>query len=252
MTTLYDPPGGWRWGFPRPYDPLPGETLEQTLVRDGYPANAAADGAKHCRFWAAAGNDNDNVPVAPQPEPPRQGGFIQTFTGRQFWPLDPRPDEVHIEDIAHALSNQCRFAGHVLRRYSVAEHSVHIGRWLLARYPVERALWGLLHDGSEAYLVDVPRPIKPHLTGYAAAELRVMAAICTRFSLPLDMPYAVKEADDRILIDERAQAMRPANYDGGWPDVPPLGVTLQFWTPEEAEEEFMDMYEGLVALRRAA
>ena len=68
----------------------------------------------------------------------------------------PNPDDIRIEDIAHALSNQCRFAGHAREFYSVAEHSVHVSQLCLP----EHALWGLLHDASEAYLVDLPRPLK--------------------------------------------------------------------------------------------
>ena len=86
----------------------------------------------------------------------RVGDWIQTMSGVIFYPLDPRPEEIRIEDIAHALSHQCRFAGHCREFYSVAEHSVRVSREL----PQEFMLWGLLHDASEAYLVDLPRPIK--------------------------------------------------------------------------------------------
>ena len=86
----------------------------------------------------------------------RKGDWIQTFTGRAFYVLDPRPEDVDIEDIAHALSMQCRFAGHCREFYSVAQHSV-TASWLV---PPEDALWGLLHDAAEAYVVDLPRPIK--------------------------------------------------------------------------------------------
>lgn len=52
MKTIYDPPAGWRYGFPREYKPLPNETLEETLRRDGYPEKAdPAFAAKHTRFW---------------------------------------------------------------------------------------------------------------------------------------------------------------------------------------------------------
>src|ERR1039457_118422 len=83
-------------------------------------------------------------------------GFIGTFSGLRFWPLDPNPEKILIDDIAHALAHQCRFGGHASRFYSVAEHSVHVSRLC----PPEDALWGLLHDASEAYLVDLPRPLK--------------------------------------------------------------------------------------------
>ena len=84
-------------------------------------------------------------------------GWVQTVTGKAFYPLKPDPSLISIEDIAWALSMQCRFAGHVLHFYSVAEHCVYISNSV----PMEDALWGLLHDATEAYLTDVPRPLKP-------------------------------------------------------------------------------------------
>jgi hypothetical protein len=92
----------------------------------------------------------------------RKGDWIQTFTGKQFWPLDPRPDEVYIEDIAHALGNICRFNGHCLRFYSVAEHCFHVSHKVVPGL----ALMGLLHDAAEAYVCDVVRPVKPYLKEY--------------------------------------------------------------------------------------
>jgi hypothetical protein len=86
----------------------------------------------------------------------RKGDWMQTYTGRQFWPIDPRADEIDIVDIAHALSQQCRFAGHCKSFYSVATHSWHTSNVCNS----ENALWGLLHDAAEAYLVDLPTPIK--------------------------------------------------------------------------------------------
>jgi hypothetical protein len=79
-------------------------------------------------------------------DPSRRGDWMQTFTGRRFWPLDPRGEDVLIEDIAHALSLLTRYGGHCTRFYSVAEHSVLLAR---AATP-ENALWLLLHDASEA------------------------------------------------------------------------------------------------------
>src|SRR4051812_30250690 len=84
----------------------------------------------------------------------RVGNWMQTFTGRQFWPVDPRADEIAIEDIARALAMTCRFGGHVRFHYSVAQHSFLVS---LVCSP-EHALWGLLHDASEAYLGDVVWP----------------------------------------------------------------------------------------------
>lgn len=174
-----------------------------------------------------------------------RGDWIQTASGRQFWPIDPRANEVFIDDIAHALSMLCRFGGHALRFYSVAEHCVLLSR---VAEPQDK-LWALLHDASEAYLVDVPRPIKPYLYGYEAAESRIMRAVMERFNLHLDMPQRVKEIDHAILMDERLQVMAtppvPWSTDGA-----PLGVKLQFWSPEIARFEFLSTFYQLTGEMR--
>ena len=97
-----------------------------------------------------------------------------------------------------------------------------------------------MHDASEAYLVDVPRPIKVDLTNYLPIEACVMGAIARRFALG-PCPEEVLEADHRIIGDERAQNMAPCPYE--WQDTgPPLGITLQLWTPAEAEMAFLESF----------
>ena len=166
-----------------------------------------------------------------------RGNWMQTATGRQFWPMDPRPHEVFIEDIAHALAMICRFGGHCSRFYSVAEHSVLIAR---AAAP-EHKLWALLHDASEGYIGDKIRPLKPYLGGYREAEQKIMRAICVRFNLQLDLPPSIKALDLALLMDERDQAMvePPQPWDV---DVAPLGVTLEFWSPARAKREFLSAF----------
>lgn len=169
-----------------------------------------------------------------------RGDWIQTALGHQFWPIDPRPDEINEEDVGHALSLLCRFGGHCLRFYSVAEHSVLLAR----RVSPENRLWALLHDASEAYLVDVPRPLKPFLSGYSEAESKIMAAVCVRFDLPRTIPAEVKEFDTRILTDERQQNMAPPPKPWST-DAEPLGIDLQFWSPPRAKREFMaELYDA--------
>ena len=177
----------------------------------------------------------------------RIGDFIQCFSGNAFWPLDPRADEIDIVDIAHSLSMQCRYGGHALAFYSVAEHSVLLSRWLAEQgHSVETQLWGLLHDAAEAYLVDVPRPIKPALDGYREIEERVMVEVCRKFALPFVMPDAVKDADIRICVDEKAQNMAPGLI-WGLDGLQGLGVTLCCYEPYRAERWFMARYRRLVA-----
>lgn len=137
--------------------------------------------------------------------------FIETATGETFRPLDPTEWNIWVEDIAHALSNICRFGGHCRTFYSVAEHSVRVAN-LLATWGVSEKvqLWGLLHDASEAYLGDIPTPIKnqPAFAAYKEAEERLQRQICLRFKLPLEEPKEVKKAD-RILLATEARDLMP-------------------------------------------
>jgi hypothetical protein len=171
----------------------------------------------------------------------RNGDWIQTFTGRAFWPLDPRPEDIEIADIAHALSFQCRFGGHSTRFYSVAEHCFSLASFFTAKGEREMARWALLHDAAEAYLVDVPRPIKGAIPQYRDIEAAVMGAICSRFGLPLEEPAAVREADRRILTDEARALMGPPPMRWAT-ESEPLGVTIYAVAPWEAEQIFMHWF----------
>lgn len=188
---------------------------------------------------------SDNGLTRNQPtEPPRVGSFMQTFTGRKYWPMDPKPHEVHIEDIAHSLGLQCRYAGHCIKFYSVAEHSVLIARHLAAKHAPEVALAGLLHDAPEAYCVDIPRPLKPYLTNYKEIEQKNWLAIAARFGLQKELPREVHDADNRIIADELVNLREMpwhSRYDK------PLGVKLRYWSPEEAELEFLATFDALMA-----
>lgn len=176
----------------------------------------------------------------------RTGNWIQTFTGRPFWPLDPKPEEIFIEDIARSLSMRCRYGGHVRRFYSVAEHSVIVSRHV----PSEFALWGLLHDASEAYSADIPRPLKKCLPDWKALEGAIMGAVAQRFGLQGDEPPAVKAADFAVCADERAQILEPSVIE--WDELPiPLGVHLDCLPPRSAEILFLDRFQEITGLPKA-
>lgn len=183
--------------------------------------------------WTRALRTTSSPPLAPPDV--RKGDWMQTVSGRQFWPLDPRPDEIHIEDIAHALSQLCRYGGHVLRFYSVAEHCVHVAR--AAPQPLK--LPALLHDASEAYLQDVIRPIKRHLTNYERIEAELERAVAVRFGLSWPWHPEVKRLDARITNDEIDQALAQPAVAFRISTEPALGVRLQFWSPQRAEKAFL-------------
>ncbi|SRR5260221_557774 len=169
--------------------------------------------------------------------PPRFGNWMATYSGTKFWPGDPRSEEIHLGDIAHALSNLCRFGGHLRHFYSVAEHSVHICR--AAPESLKRV--ALFHDASEAYLVDMPRPIKAMLPEYKNIEAGLEKCIAKRFDLSFPWPRKIKELDNAILLTEWAMfggAPEMVNHlNGNFSE--PLKVKLEGWDPQRAELEFL-------------
>lgn len=170
-----------------------------------------------------------------------RGDWMQTYTGARFYPLDPRPEEIDIVDIAHALSLLCRYGGHVERFYSVAEHCVMMS---LAVAP-QHALAALLHDATEAYVVDVPRPLKRQLPGYQAIEAGVWRAVALHFDLAFELPIDVHAADNRILLTERAALMPRAERWGIDDEFTPLPVAIEGWAPALAEERYLARFTEL-------
>ncbi|MGE0450874.1 MAG: phosphohydrolase [Vicinamibacterales bacterium] len=167
--------------------------------------------------------------------------WISTYSGQPFFPLEPRVEDVRIGDIAHALAQLCRFAGQCRAFYSVAQHSVLVSRFC----PPEHALWGLLHDASEAYLCDITSPVKgaPALEGYRAIERGVQAAIATRFGLPIEEPAAVKDADQVLLrTEQRDLLLMPA---GWYADRVAFLYRLVPLSCERAEQQFLERFEEL-------
>lgn len=173
--------------------------------------------------------------------------WIETFTGRRFYPLDPRPLDIDIEDIAHALSMICRFTGHVRQFYSVAEHSVRVSRACCH----QDALWALLHDASEAYVADMSRPLKhaPEMYAYRSVEKRIMDAVTERFGLSPVEPPSVKDADNRLLVTEKRDLMPPSPDWEVFASIEPLATVIKPWTPATAEFEFMFRFHQLRSSR---
>lgn len=172
--------------------------------------------------------------------------WLQTYTGKKFYPLTPRVEDVDVFDIAHALSLQCRYGGHVTRFYSVAEHCVILSHVVSP----ENALWALLHDATEAYLIDVPRPVKRLLTNYRDIESILMATIVEVYDIEPEMPEEVSIADTRILINERDLLMNPSGFqwkvDEQGLNPLDLPVPIQGWEPGVAETCYLDRLNELI------
>lgn len=173
-----------------------------------------------------------------------RNGAFRTYTGRTVRYLDPRPEDIAIEDIARGLAMKCRWNGHLHRFYSVAEHSLRVAAIVS---PANR-LWALLHDAAEAYLNDIPKPLKelPEMAPYREAEARMMRAICERFLLPFEEPEEVRRAD-RWMLGIEARDLFGADHRewiavAHWNLVPgyELGGTLSWGV---AELHFLNLFE---------
>lgn len=211
--------------------------------------------------------------------------WMQTYSGKQFWPLAPRVQDVELEDIAHALSNICRFNGHCKRFYSVAEHSLlvlgevrrMIARGKVTEHPRLLKL-ALLHDAAEAYLGDIIRPVKHGLVfefigddaclpfNRAEAEVRrvILAALGAN-------AYTLEEQDlsgghweavckaDAVLLATEARDLMEAP-PAPWEKLPPpaeeiyIGSNIEYataWAPQAAKYLFLSEAEALGIRPRA-
>ncbi|MDX6479698.1 MAG: 5-nucleotidase [Gaiellaceae bacterium] len=179
-----------------------------------------------------------------EPEP-----FIQTISGRRVNPFALTSADIDICDIAQALANQCRFGGHCRRFYSVAQHSCLVADLVGAQGGDKTArLWALLHDAPEAYLSDLPHPMK-HFGEfgrlYREAEDRLQSVISEHFGLPREPSRALRDADRALLAAERLTLMADA---WEWPElrgVQPADIEIDPWPPEQAASEFLSRYRML-------
>ena len=162
----------------------------------------------------------------------------ETVSGCIIYPWHPNPVLINIRDIAHALSNICRFGGHCSSFYSVAQHSVLVSQVVSP----ENALMGLMHDATEAYLSDVVRPLKKGLPEYSKLEGQWEKAIFSAFGITGDHAE-IKEADNHILSLEIKAFVRSKGE--GWPDFSSKRMespTIVPWTPDVAREKFMQRW----------
>jgi len=130
---------------------------------------------------------------------------IRLFSGRYVDPFNMVLEDIDIKDIAHALCHIPRFAGHTLQFYSVAEHSIHCANLVAEEYRLQ----ALLHDASEAYLLDIPRPVKQRIPEYRKAENKIMDLIATKFGFNWPLDALVKHADEYLLVWEWRNVVVP-------------------------------------------
>jgi len=183
-----------------------------------------------------------------------KNGRIITFTGGSFYPLEPRAEDIDPIDIAHALSQQCRYTGHTKFFYSVATHCCIIHDWLednilwgiesengkvLDKH--DTLLWSLVHDADETYLFDLAAPIKHHPDGFGdrfvEAAQAILVCVAERFDLSLPEPAIVKKIDVQLRETEMECLFPPFVERNHWGD--PLPVTIHDWPPVRGEYEYL-------------
>jgi uncharacterized protein len=171
---------------------------------------------------------------------------IRLLSGHLFDYNAPGDCPVEIEDIANALSNICRFAGHLPRFYSVAQHAYNVS--LLV--PPDLALTGLMHDTAEAFTNDLPTPLKYAVPIFKELEDKIEAAMAARFGFQFPLPWAVKLADLQMLGLEKTHIK---GDDSEWSVLAGIeyrhlspAVRLDRWSPEKARSMFLDRYAYLV------
>lgn len=189
----------------------------------------------------------------------RKGDWIQCASGKRFWPLDPRPEDIVPEDIAHALAHLCRFNGHSRSFYSVAQHSIEVSLACPAC-----PLHALLHDAAEAFVADLSRPVKKSLRALGVSifdhiEGRIMDCVWERFGLEIpdeanQIQAHIDAADLCLLATEARDFMSPLHpeWAAQLAGIRPLGRRLTGWYPQTARHAFLDRFAELESRRPQA
>lgn len=172
--------------------------------------------------------------------------YIVTYSGYRFHPLSPTAETIHMNDIAHALSQQGRFSGHTLRYYSVAQHCVLVSELSKGR----AALAGLLHDAAEAYILDVPRPIKQLsiMSDYRKMDNAITKVIFKKYNVSFDkvIQDQVKKADNAALYIEALNLMYINSFANIERFEEYTDFTLPTWSAKEAEKQFILKFRELI------
>lgn len=165
-----------------------------------------------------------------------QSGTISTFSGLYIDTRNPAPESLNIYDIAHQLSMQPRYGGKLRQDYTVAQHCIEC--CLLADF--EDKLAALLHDASEAYICDLPSPIKSELPGYKVIEDRIMKAISAKFGFEYPLNQRVKEIDKYMLELEWSSMVK--NH---------IPYRIKVMEKREAEIRFINLYKAFATYEAA-
>jgi 5'-deoxynucleotidase YfbR-like HD superfamily hydrolase len=176
----------------------------------------------------------------------KEDAFINTHTGISFHPFKPNPSEIDLLDIAHALSNICRWNGHCNYHYSVAQHSIMVCLELKARgYSTRVQMIGLLHDASEAYICDIPKPLKPFMEGYEKIEEALQNTIYMKLAgyTPSSREWKVVSGVDEDSL--WAEALELKDNKDFVPRIPKMHTEVCKRDPKAVRNDFIELYEQL-------
>lgn len=179
----------------------------------------------------------------------KANAVFMTYTGRLFNPFDPQPEDINIQDIAHALSQTCRYGGMCSEYYSVAQHSGHVSSQCTDKD--DWKLWGLLHDAAEAYIGDMPKPFKPFMLNFDNLETIILKVIADKFDLKWydnndvqdGVPGHVSAVDEQMLYTEARQLLPGCDWakedksrptTAGYKD-----MIIPSMSPEQAKAAFL-------------
>ena len=179
----------------------------------------------------------------------RKGDWQEIYTGR-FYAIDPRSDEVSLLDIAHGLSQICRYTGQCKHFYSVAQHCLNVYKDLKQLgYDETIQLIGLLHDASEVYISDLPKPFKVEIPEYKIFEEKIERAIYEKFGLPFptdEIHKIIKFSDNEVLYNEVESLMNNVeNWTSKYPHRK-LDIDTEFRDMREVEQEYLDTAKKLI------
>lgn len=174
--------------------------------------------------------------------------YITTYTGIHFYPLEPEADKIHIEDIAHALSLLCRGNGHVKDFFSVGQHCINCALEAMARgYSKKVCLACLLHDASEAYLSDVPRPFKKTLPEYQQLEDQFLSVVYEKYlgsPLTAEEEMLVRQIDDDMLYFDLTELLNQP-VERKQPEMKSR-FTEKYVPFHEVEEKYLNLFRQLM------
>lgn len=181
--------------------------------------------------------------------------WFETFSGLRVRPMEPDHAVICIEDIAHALSNCCRFAGHCYDFYSVGTHSMFVYMLVKAHTDdIDTLKYALLHDAAEAYIHDITRPLKRSygMEWYKELETKWEIQIAMAFGIDLEKVdfQLVKEADNHALKKEAERLVLSQGKEWGIPETREFPIiivgTFHFnMTPKQTRDAFIRKWDEL-------